>query len=57
MTYHGIKWQKKPSGIWKKGQDDGMERGKMGRKQVMVWAMWGKRRERERGREREEERD
>ena len=25
--YHGIKWQKKPSGIWKKGQDEGIERG------------------------------
>ena len=32
MPYHRMKWQKKPSGIWKKGQDEGIERGKAGTK-------------------------
>ena len=31
-SFHGIKWQKKLSGIWKKGQDEGIEREKLGRK-------------------------
>ena len=50
MTYNGIKWQKKLSGIWKKGQDEGIERGKLGRKPGNGVGDMGKE-EREGGRE------
>ena len=32
MTYHGIKWQKKPSGIWKKRTRRGDRKRKSGTK-------------------------